>query len=75
LIAAVNGRALPSATLLVVEPDQKFPENHPAFGKTMQGGAPTAYICQQQQCSAPITSPVALSQMLQLPMQQVAGRA
>jgi hypothetical protein len=76
LVAAVQGRALPAASLLVVEPDRKLPETHPAFGKKMEGGAPTAYICQQQNCSAPITSPVALSQMLQLPVQTaVAGRA
>ncbi len=75
LISAVNGRSLPMNTLIVVDPEEKFAETHPAFGKSMQGGVPTAYVCQQQNCSAPITSPVALSQMLQLPVQAVAGRA
>lgn len=75
LIAAVRGRALPAATLVVVEPDHKFPEGNPLFGKTAQNGVPTAYLCQQQNCSMPITSPVALSQMLQLPAQIAAGRA
>jgi uncharacterized protein YyaL (SSP411 family) len=75
LIAAVRGRSLPAATLIVAGPNEKFAETHPAFGKSMQGGVPTAYVCQQQNCSAPITSPVALSQMLQLPAQAVAGRA
>ncbi|HEX3673353.1 MAG TPA: thioredoxin domain-containing protein, partial [Rhizomicrobium sp.] len=75
LIAAVRGRSLPSATLIVADPGEKYADPHPAFGKTMQGGVPTAYICQYQNCSAPITSPVALSQMLQMPAQSPAGRA
>jgi hypothetical protein len=33
----------------------------------MQDGQPTAYVCQRMTCSAPITNPVALSQVLQLP--------
>jgi hypothetical protein len=75
LISAVHGRSLPSAVLIVADPDAKYPETHPAFGKTMQGGTPTAYICRQQNCSAPITSGVTLSQMLQMPMQRPAGTA
>ena len=75
LIAAVNGRALPTRTIVVVDPDENLPEAHVAYGKKMQGGQPTAYICQQQNCSAPIVSAVALSQMLQFPAQQAAGRA
>jgi uncharacterized protein len=75
LIAAVNGRSLPGVALTVVDPDETFPDTHPAFGKTMQGGVPTAYICQHENCSQPVTSPVTLSQMLQLPAQRVAGNA
>ena len=37
----------------------------------LEGGNPTAYICQQMTCSAPITNPVALSQALQLPRRQL----
>jgi uncharacterized protein YyaL (SSP411 family) len=77
LVSAVRGRSLPMATLIVVSPNETFADTHPAFGKSMQGGVPTAYICQQQNCSAPITSAVALSQMLQMPaqMQRPAGNA
>jgi uncharacterized protein len=75
LIAAVRGRSIPATVVIVVDPAETHAETHVAYGKTMQGGVPTAYICQQQNCSAPITSPVALSQMLQLPVQAVAGRA
>ncbi len=71
LVAAVYGRSLPNRTLMVVEPDQELPETHPAFGKTMQNGQPTAYICLRGTCSAPITSPVVLSQALQLPARPV----
>jgi uncharacterized protein YyaL (SSP411 family) len=33
----------------------------------MENGQPTAYVCQHQNCSAPIANPVTLSQVLQLP--------
>ena len=70
LVNVVNGRSLPGRTLIVVEPAQELPEGHPARGKTMENGQPTAYICQQMMCSPPVTNPVALSQMLQLPVSQ-----
>ncbi len=67
LAAAVLGRALPTKVLSVMAPEDSFPENHPMFGKGMLNGQPTAYVCQRGTVSAPITNPVALSQMLQLP--------
>ncbi|HXL99403.1 MAG TPA: thioredoxin domain-containing protein [Rhizomicrobium sp.] len=67
LVAAVAGRSLPTRALIVLEPGETLPEGHPAFGKTMQDGRPTAYICQRMTCSVPITNPVTLSQNLQLP--------
>jgi uncharacterized protein len=67
LIAAVMGRSLPNRFLVVVDPDEKLPETHPAFGKKAEAGQPTVYICQHQNCSAPITNAVTLSQVLQLP--------
>jgi uncharacterized protein YyaL (SSP411 family) len=36
----------------------------------MLNGVPTAYICQRNTCSPPISNPVQLSQVLQLPQQQ-----
>jgi hypothetical protein len=74
LAAAVHGRSLPNLTFLIVDPNAVIPEGHPAFGKTMENGQPTAYVCQRMTCSAPITNPVALSQILQLP-QRAAGNA
>jgi hypothetical protein len=73
LSAAILGRALPNRCLSVVSPDAQFPEGHPMHGKTMVNGQPTAYICQRNTCSAPITNPVTLSQMLQLPQRPQAG--
>ena len=52
---------------MVIAPGETLPEIHPAFGKTMENGQPTAYVCQHQNCSAPITNAVTLSQVLQLP--------
>jgi uncharacterized protein YyaL (SSP411 family) len=70
LMSAVLGRALPNRLLVRVDTTQELPEGHPAFGKPMQGGLPTAYICQRNNCSPPITNPVTLSQALQLPQRQ-----
>ena len=67
LANAVLGRSLPCRTLIVVDPRDSLPAGHPAQGKTMQNGQPTAYVCQRMTCSAPITNPVTLSQVLQLP--------
>ena len=67
LTAAILGRALPTKVLSVMAPEDAFPDSHPMFGKGMQNGQPTAYVCQRGVVSAPIVNPVALSQMLQLP--------
>ncbi len=67
LVSAVLGRSLPNRLLMVVAPDQPLHETHPAFGKAMENGQPTAYVCQHENCSAPISNAVTLSQVLQLP--------
>ena len=67
LVAAVHGRSLPSRLLLVIAPDESVPPGHPAEGKTMVNGQPTAYICQHLNCTPPITSAVTLSQSLIMP--------
>jgi uncharacterized protein YyaL (SSP411 family) len=74
LIAAVMGRSLPNRTLVIADPKQDFDENHPAHGKKMENGQPTAYVCVRETCSAPITNPVTLSQALQLPPQRAPGQ-
>jgi len=67
LVTAVLGRSLPNRMLVVVAPGEELPEGHPARGKQMENGQPTAYVCQHQNCSAPIANAVTLSQVLQLP--------
>jgi len=67
LVSAVLGRSLPNRLLMVVGADEALPEGHPAYGKKMENGQPTAYICQHENCSAPIANAVTLSQVLQLP--------
>ncbi len=74
LIRTVWGKVLPNRLLFVVESGEALPTHHPAFGKGMLNGAPTAYLCQRDICSPPITSAVALSQALTLPP-RVAGNA
>jgi uncharacterized protein YyaL (SSP411 family) len=74
LVGAILGRSLPNRFLMVVSPDQPLPEGHPAFGKTMENGQPTAYICTRGTCSAPISNPVTLSQALQLPVRAQPGQ-
>lgn len=67
LVQAVLGRSLPAKTLFIADPKEPLPEAHPAHGKTMENGQPTAYVCQNGTCSPPVSNPVALSQMLLLP--------
>jgi uncharacterized protein YyaL (SSP411 family) len=75
LIAAFLGRSLPNATLHVVDSGNALPTAHPAHGKAMENGQPTAYICQRLTCSAPIGNAVTLSQVLQLPPGRPQGQA
>ncbi|HWU25374.1 MAG TPA: thioredoxin domain-containing protein, partial [Rhizomicrobium sp.] len=75
LIATVLGRSLPNRVLHVTDSGEALPANHPAHAKLQENGLPTAYICQRSTCSAPISNPVTLSQVLQLPPARVQGRA
>jgi hypothetical protein len=74
LVRAIWGKAMPTRLLVQVENADELPANHPAFGKPMEGGLPTVYICQRNNCGPPVTSEVALAQTLTLP-QQRAGAA
>jgi hypothetical protein len=79
LVNAVMGRSLPNRLLMVVGPGENLPTGHPAEGKIMQEGQPTAYVCGGMVCSPPVTSAAILSHVLQLPenspMSKVAGSA
>jgi uncharacterized protein len=75
LVQAVMGRSLPNRVLHVVDSGNQLPAGHPAHGKAMENGQPTAYICQRMTCSAPIANAVTLSQVLLLPPARVQGQA
>jgi uncharacterized protein YyaL (SSP411 family) len=47
-----------------LQPGNTLPEGHPARGKGLQDGKATAYICQNQSCSLPITDPAAFGEAL-----------
>jgi hypothetical protein len=70
LLRTIWGKALPNRLVTQIEPGDPLPPGHIATGQGMQGGQPTAYICQRNMCSPPITSAVTLSQALTLPQQQ-----
>jgi uncharacterized protein YyaL (SSP411 family) len=70
LANAVLGRSVPNKIVTIISPDEELPEGHPARGKTMENGQPTAYICRDNLCSAPVTSAVNLSQVLLMPAQE-----
>ena len=73
LVRAIWGKALPDRLLVQVDSTDELPPNHPAFGKPMENGQPTVYLCQRNSCSGPITSAVAVSQALTLPQQRGAA--
>lgn len=69
LLRAYWSRPMPNAMVVQIEPGDPLPQGHPAAGRGMEGGQPTAYICQQAACSPPITNPAELAQALTLPPQ------
>ena len=55
--------------VLQIEPGEPLPAQHPAHGRGMEGGQPTAYICQAGACSNGFTTAEALADALTLPPQ------
>jgi uncharacterized protein len=74
LLRAIWGKAMPNHLVVAVESTDELPPNHPAFGKPMENGQSTVYVCQRAACGPAMTSAVALSQALTLP-QRAAGAA
>ena len=64
LLRAVATSAGPDRLLARIDPDASLPDHHPASGKTMAQGTPTAYLCRQMVCGLPITDPEQLAQAL-----------
>ena len=69
LLRAYWAKPMPNAMVVQIEPGDPLPPGHPASGRGMEGGQPTAYICQQGQCSQPFTSAAELAMAITLPPQ------
>jgi uncharacterized protein YyaL (SSP411 family) len=67
LVRAFWGKPIPNGMLVQIEPGDQLPPQHPAAGRGMEGGHPTAYICQQGACSNPFTNAAELAWGLTLP--------
>jgi len=64
LLGAVLDRSLPNRILARLAPNVALPAGHPAHGKGMREGRPTAYVCEGPVCSAPIAAPDDLARRL-----------
>ncbi len=63
---AVHEASLPRRILVHLAPGTDLPAGHPAHGKDMVDGAPTAYVCVGATCRLPVTDPETLRRELQL---------
>ena len=57
----------PDLVLTVMAPGATLPPTHPAAGRGMIHGQPTAYVCVGTSCSLPTTDPAALAAQLATP--------
>ncbi|HTM09719.1 MAG TPA: thioredoxin domain-containing protein, partial [Verrucomicrobiae bacterium] len=65
LLDAINALYLPNKTLQLISPDEpseKLPA--PLQGKGQIDGNATAYVCHNYTCSAPVTEPGKLEELL-----------
>ena len=69
LVRAVWSKPLPNGLVVQIEPGDALPPGHPATGKGMTGGQPTAYIVQLGNVSEGVTDPAQLAYVLTLPVQ------
>ena len=69
LVRTFWGKPVPNGMVVQIEPGAPLPPGHPATGRGMQGGHPTAYICQSGQCSDGFTDAAILANALTLPAQ------
>ena len=66
LLSTVHRRYLPNCVVLVIEASRRDGESDLvlAAGKTSVNGQPTAYVCQRQTCSPPVTESQRLNLLL-----------
>jgi uncharacterized protein len=55
LLRAVYSVSLPNRVVLTLPPGAALPSNHPASGKGLVDGKPTAFVCDGPVCSLPVT--------------------
>ena len=60
----IYGVSRPGRIFSIIAPGTALPRAHPAFGKTLSGERPTAYVCRGMVCSLPIVDPEALAAAL-----------
>jgi uncharacterized protein YyaL (SSP411 family) len=61
---AVYSVSLPNRVVITLAPKDALPDGHPASGKGVVDGKPTAYVCEGRVCSLPITDPETLLESL-----------
>jgi uncharacterized protein YyaL (SSP411 family) len=64
LRATALGAPAPDLTVLTVPPGVGLAANHPAAGKALIDGQPTAYVCVGRVCLPPVTAPEQLAELL-----------
>jgi uncharacterized protein YyaL (SSP411 family) len=67
LVRAFWSKPIPNGMLVQIEPGDPLPPQHPAAGRGMEGGHPTAYICQRGTCSAAFINAADLAWAVTLP--------
>lgn len=66
MLAVLKTLSLPHLVVLETQDGQSLPQSHPAHGKTAIMGKAAAYVCFGHSCSAPVTDPDALRDLLLL---------
>jgi uncharacterized protein YyaL (SSP411 family) len=66
LHAALQALCLPNKVLRRLASGASLPPAHPAHGKGLVDGKAAAYICRAMACSAPVTTPEALTALLRI---------
>ncbi len=64
LVETANATANPNLILTRLTPDAELSAGHPATGKSLVDGRPTAYVCHGQTCGLPHTDPAGLKKEL-----------
>ena len=64
MLAALKTLSLPRLVVLETQDGNSLPQPHPAHGKTALAGKAAAYVCFGRSCSAPVTDPASLRELL-----------